>query len=77
MFLLIFGVSKPPSGADATLTALKGTAAGFPETNEMSFGGSRVSGGRSLRDFRFVLNFIVTRSPSPDFVGSSLPEGAS
>ena len=22
------------------------------------------------------LNFIVTNSPSPDFVGSSLPEGA-
>ena len=38
--------------------------------------GDRVSGGRSLRDFILRFNFIVTRSPSPDFVGSSLPEGA-
>ena len=32
--------------------------------------------GRSLRDFGGKLKFIVTHSPSPDFVGSSLPEGA-
>ena len=38
--------------------------------------GDRDSGGRSPRNLRFRLNFIVTRSPSPDFVGSSLPEGA-
>ena len=35
--------SLPPRG--------RGTAVGFPETNEVSFGGSRVSGGRSLRDY--------------------------
>ena len=34
------------------------------------------SDGRSLRDLEVQLSFIVTRSPSPDFVGSSLPEGA-
>ena len=39
--------SLPPRG--------RGTAAGFPETNEMSFGGSRVGGGRSLRNFEFGL----------------------
>ena len=44
--------------------ARRGTAAGFPETNEMSFGGSRVGGGRSLRDFGVLISFIVTRSPS-------------
>ena len=38
--------------------------------------GDRVSGGRSLRDFGLRFNFIITHSPSPDFVGSSLPEGA-
>ena len=38
--------------------------------------GDRDSGGRSPRDLKFRLNFIVTHSPSPDFVGSSLPEGA-
>ena len=54
----------------------RGTAAGFPETNEMSFGGSRVSGGRSLRDFGVLISFIVTRSPSVAFGASSLPEGA-
>ena len=32
--------------------------------------------GRSLRDFEVLISFIVTRSPSPDFVVSSLPEGA-
>ena len=38
--------------------------------------GDRVSGGRSLRDFEFKLNFIVTHSPSVSFADSSLPEGA-
>ena len=60
--------SLPPRG--------RGTAAGFPETNEMSFGGSRVGGGRSLRDFGVLISFIVTRSPSVAFGASSLPEGA-
>ena len=60
--------SLPPRG--------RGTAAGFPETNEMSFGGSRVGGGRSLRDFWVLISFIVTRSPSVAFGASSLPEGA-
>ena len=60
--------SLPPRG--------RGTAAGFPETNEMSFGGSRVGGGRSLRDFGVLISFIVTRSPSVVFGASSLPEGA-
>ena len=60
--------SLPPRG--------RGTAAGFPETNEMSFGGSRVGGGRSLRDFGVLISFIVTRSPSVVFDASSLPEGA-
>ena len=60
--------SLPPRG--------RGTAAGFPETNEMSFGGSRVGGGRSLRDFGVLISFIVPRSPSVAFGASSLPEGA-
>ena len=42
----------------------------------MSFGGSRVGGGRSLRDFGVLISFIVTRSPSVAFGASSLPEGA-
>ena len=60
--------SLPPRG--------RGTAAGFPETNETSFGGSRVGGGRSLRDFGVLISFIVTRSLSVAFGASSLPEGA-
>ena len=61
-------MTLPPRG--------RGTAAGYPETNEMSFGGSRVGGGRSLRDFGVLISFIVTRSPSVAFGASSLPEGA-
>ena len=38
--------------------------------------GDRDSGGRSLRDFGVLINFIVTRSPSVAFGASSLPEGA-
>ena len=49
-------ISLPPRG--------RGTAAGFPETNKMSFGGSRVSGGRSLRDFIMHAHHIVARAPS-------------
>ena len=61
-------LSLPPRG--------RGTAAGFPETNEMSFGGSRIGGGRSLRYGIVLLNFIITHSPSVSFADSSLPEGA-
>ena len=68
---------KPPSRRSRQRIGLgAGTAAGFPETNEMSFGGSRVGGGRSLRDFGVLISFIVTRSPSVAFGASSLPEGA-
>ena len=42
---------KPPSERE-------GDRGGFPETNEMSFGDSRVSGGRSLCNFRFVKTFV-------------------
>ena len=51
--LRIVGVnfSLPPRG--------RGTAAGFPETSLPSFGGSRVSGGRSLRDFGICACFIL------------------
>ena len=38
--------------------------------------GDRVSGGRSLCDFEVLISFVVTHSPSPDFVGSFLSEGA-
>ena len=32
--------------------------------------------GGSLRDLEVFTSFVVTHSPSPAFVGSSLPEGA-
>ena len=55
--------------------ARRGTAAGFPETNEMSFGGSRVGGGRSLRDYRFVSTFLLRTLPqSPSVTAPSRRE---
>ena len=42
---------KPPSERE-------GDRGRVPETNEMSFWGSCVSGGRSLRDVRFVQTFL-------------------
>ena len=45
------------------LDNLPGTAAGFPETNEMSFGGSRDSGGRSLRNFEYRLTSLSRTLP--------------
>ena len=78
LFLVALGranLSLPPGG--------RGTAAGFPETNEMSFGGSRVGGGRSLRDFGVLISFIVTHSPSvaygarADCQASATPKNAS
>ena len=41
LFGWVSNLCLPPGG--------RGTAAGFPEANIMSFGGSRDSGGRSLR----------------------------
>ena len=38
--------------------------------------GGAVGDGRSSRNLSFLKRFILTRSPSPDSVGSSLPEGA-
>lgn len=38
--------------------------------------GKRDNGGRGLRYIKNSMNYIVTHSPSPDSVGSSLSEGA-
>ena len=53
-----------------------GTRLGFPEANEMSFGGSQRSVTEGACAISVCEYLRVTHSPSPDFVGSSLPEGA-
>ena len=59
--------SLPPRG--------RGTAAGFPETSLSSFGGSCVSGGRSLRDIKNLS--ILFFSHSPSVAPRQLPPGGS
>ena len=54
-----------------------GTRQGFPEANEMSFGGSLRSVTEGARVTLCFVNFIVTHSPSVAYGDSSLPEGAS
>jgi len=53
-----------------------GRRQGFPEANEMSFGGSLRSVTEGARATLNLYGLYRNALPSPDFVGSSLPEGA-